>query len=602
MKIVLAALNAKYVHSNLGVHDIAAYTKKQWQDAGNLEQIHLLIREYTINHNLDQILQSLYEEKADVVAFSCYIWNIQEILMIARELNKVSPQTGIWLGGPEVSYHGSALLEQHPFINGIMKGEGEKIFYHLTKVWSGQYPLQDVKGILYRDEEGTILETVNEELMNLDEIPFIYQDLSKFENKILYYETSRGCPFSCSYCLSSIDKRVRFRSLFLVEKELQFFLDQKVEQVKFIDRTFNCKKSHALAIWRYLLEHDNGITNFHFEVSADLIDEEELSVIKQMRPGLIQLEIGLQSTNQQTIKEIRRVMDITALKKNMLTIRSFHNTHQHLDLIAGLPYEDFDRFQQSFNDAYAMKPNQLQLGFLKVLKGSYMGEQVDAYELKYQDSQPYEVLSTKWLSYDRVLQLKQVEEMVEVYYNSDQFEHVLSYLISLCDTPYRFYEALGRYYKEHELFGIGVRRELRYVVLRDFAIEYFAGGKSGFDPDILESLLTFDYYLRENAKNRPVWRKELPIDKTVYRDFFIHGGSEQYQFKGEAYDSKVAARVMHIEPVSGLALPWILEENEYTCCFKPDEKDKPSQYYCLYDYDKRNALTKDGSVVILSKL
>ena len=406
MKIVLAALNAKYVHSNLAVFNLAEYAKTNWEkefcteykeaEQGSSASFpyvcpEIVVKEYTINHNLDAILQSLYLEKADVVAFSCYIWNINEICTIVKELKKVAPKLRIWCGGPEVSYDSKKFLEKNTEIEGIMQGEGEAVFYELVKKWMQMEQrtareqgslYQDVAGILYRNPEGEICKNANRQLLSMDEIPFIYKDLSRFENKILYYETSRGCPFSCSYCLSSIDKSVRFRSLSLVEKELQFFLDHQVSQVKFIDRTFNCKKEHALAIWSYLVKHDNGITNFHFEVAADLIGEEELSLFRKMRPGLIQLEIGLQSTNPVTIQEIRRKMNIARLKNNMLTIKSFGNIHQHLDLIAGLPFEDYDSFQTSFNEAYAMQPDQLQLGFLKVLKGSYMSEQIEQYQLQ----------------------------------------------------------------------------------------------------------------------------------------------------------------------------------------------------------------------------
>ena len=614
MKIILAALNAKYVHSNLAVYDLEAYASKQLKkEADNF--VELMIKEYTINHNLDLILQSLYQEKAAVVAFSCYIWNIHEILTIAKELHKVAPKTRIWLGGPEVSYDSDKLLEDNPFIEGIIQGEGEVTFYEMVKVWgrfekSDDY--EDVLGIVYRDDSGEIHENGRRPLMALDEVPFVYTDLSGFENKILYYETSRGCPFSCSYCLSSIDKSVRFRSMELVKKELQFFLDEKVPQVKFIDRTFNCKREHALVIWNYITEHDNGVTNIHFEVAADLIGEEELALFQKMRPGLIQLEIGLQSTNAATIQEIRRVMNIEKLKKNMSVIRSYGNIHQHLDLIAGLPYEDFVTFKKSFNEAYAMQPNQLQLGFLKVLKGSYMGEQITEYDLKYQDFQPYEVLCTKWITYDEILALKKVEEMVEVYYNSDQFEHVLSYVVPFFETPYAFYEGIGQYYEVHQLFGIGFKREARYEALREFCLEWF--GKSEnvlFSEAIFDSLLTYDYYLRENAKSRPSWSKAEPIEKSVYQTFFKNGGTEEVCLKQEGYDSKAAARMMHIEPVVYEAVKWIIgvdKENygglDARLVDMEDNKDHQSkkQLYCLFDYEERNQLSKDAAVVILSHL
>lgn len=595
MKVVLAALNAKYVHSNLAVYNLVEYAKKQWKGQGP----EFVIEEYTINHNLDQILQSLYQEKAAVVAFSCYIWNIYEILTIAKELHKVSPDTKIWLGGPEVSYHSEELLEKNAFVHGIMKGEGEATFYELTRYFMGQGSLEHTLGIIYRNQQDEICDNGYRPLLSMDEIPFIYSDMSKFEHKILYYESSRGCPFSCSYCLSSIDKSVRFRSLDLVQKELDYFLEQKVSQVKFIDRTFNCKREHSLAIWRYLSEHDNGVTNFHFEVSADLIGEEELEVFRSMRPGLIQLEIGLQSTNPETIKEIRRVMDVGKLKQNMLTIRSYGNIHQHLDLIAGLPYEDYQTFQKSFNDAYVMKPNQLQLGFLKVLKGSYMGEKVETYELKYQDVQPYEVLSTKWITYDEILALKNVEEMVEVYYNSDQFEHVLAYVVPHFVTPFEFYEALGHYYDAHQFLGIGLKRETRYRVLLAFCKTW--ADKVHFDLEIVESLLTIDYYLRENAKSRPAWRTAAPIDKNVYQGFFKNAGTEEYHFDDEGYDSKVAARIMHVEPVCRKAVLFLKDIfiNDYEmvlACATAGEA------FCLFDYAQRNPLSKDAGVILLSHL
>lgn len=621
MKIVLAALNAKYVHSNLAVYDLQSYAKEKLnKEFAGKEIPEIVIREYTINHNLDQILQSLYKEKATMIAFSCYIWNIKEILTISEELHKVAPAAHIWLGGPEVSYDSEKLLERYPWIEGIMRGEGEATFYDLVKYCGlqdsasdGNLELKTISGITYRDIKSCICKNPDRPLLSLDEIPFIYNGLEQFDNKILYYESSRGCPFSCSYCLSSIDKSVRFRSMDRVYRELQFFLDHKVNQVKFIDRTFNCNKKHSLAIWQYLAEHDNGITNFHFEVAGDLIGKEELEVFQKMRPGLIQLEIGLQSTNQATLGEIRRVMNVDNLRDTMHSIRGLHNIHQHLDLIAGLPYEDFVTFKQSFNEAYEMKPHQLQLGFLKVLKGSYMETQVDAYGLRYQNTQPYEVLSTKWLSYDDVLVLKQVEDMVEVYYNSGQFTHALNYLIPMFDSPFDFYLSLGRYYENKTLYGIGFKREMRYRVLRDFCLECFGkeNVKNRWNVELFDSLLTFDYYLRENAKTRPCWSPDMPIDKTLYQNFFKNAGNDLYQFSAPDYDSKAAARMMHIEPVVKGALPYIVEESDFKvltkekdieACDSPFDVNADRIYYCLYEYEKRNPLNRDGSVVILSHL
>ena len=592
MKVVLAALNAKYVHSNLAVYDIEAYIKEKWIKApGNENELDLVVKEYTINHNLDKIMESLYGERPALLAFSCYIWNISEILTICRELRKVAPKLNIWLGGPEVSYDSVKVLERNDYIDGVICGEGEQTVYELVKFYmcnSFQNGLADIRGIAYRDDNG-IHQNKPRPLLSMDEIPFIYKDLSSFENKILYYESSRGCPFSCSYCLSSIDKSVRFRNLSLVKNELSFFLDNKVRQVKFIDRTFNCDKKRAREIWQYLREHDNGVTNFHFEIAADLIEDDDIEIFRKMRPGLIQLEIGLQSTNSDTISEIRRVMDIEKLRHNMLAIRKIGNIHQHLDLIAGLPYEDYRSFVRSFNDAYSMRPDQLQLGFLKVLKGSYMEEQVEEYGLIYRDEQPYEVLSTKWISYGEILKLKLIEEMVEVYYNSRQFEHVLKFLESFYETPFDMFDAIGQYYDHHGTDGVQYKREARYEMLRSFFIENHDLGREIFD-----SLLTFDYYLRENVKTRPSWSREYPVDKKVYNDFFKSGGTEEIALLREGYDSKVAARSMHVEPVVAGAVSWI-DSNRCS-------ENNDSVRYAVFDYDNRDPLTGDAAYIIISHL
>jgi radical SAM superfamily enzyme YgiQ (UPF0313 family) len=499
MKILLAAINAKYIHSNPAVHILRAYAK-EWR-----EQIEVM--EYTINQQTQDILADIYKKKPDVIAFSCYIWNWKVVAALLSELPKVLPDVQIWLGGPEVTYDAPERLAQYPCLTGIMIGEGEETFAELAEYYCArdQKRLTEIKGLCL-PKSGY---TGEREPLDMDRIPFIYEDLSAFEHKILYYETSRGCPFSCSYCLSSIDKKVRFRSLSLVKEELQFFLDHKVPQVKFVDRTFNCSHAHAISIWSYILEHDNGVTNFHFEISADLLNEEELSLLSRMRPGLVQLEIGVQSTNGNTIREIHRTMDLARLKGIVDRIHAMHNIHQHLDLIAGLPYENFESFVQSFNEVYAMRPDQLQMGFLKVLKGSYMETQLEQYELQYTAAPPYEVLSTKWLGYGEILCLKKVEQMVELYYNSNQFTHTLAVLEHVFESPFSMFDALGDYFENKNLFINKPARVYRYDVLLGFA--------AWRDPDreeLYRELLTFDLYLRENAKSRPAFAKDI----TPYRD------------------------------------------------------------------------------------
>ncbi|MCB6546500.1 B12-binding domain-containing radical SAM protein [Blautia glucerasea] len=506
MKILLAACNAKYIHSNLAVYDLKAYSSDYDKE--------VFLREYTINQPKDEILKDIYGSGADVVCFSCYIWNISFVRELIRDLAKILPETAFWAGGPEVSYDAEKILTEMPEMTGVLVGEGEKTFHDLLEYYiDGKGSLGEIRGIAYRDGE-EIRHNGWRELMNLSEIPFVYQHLEEFENRIIYYESSRGCPFSCSYCLSSIDKKLRFRDLELVKKELQFFLDHKVPQVKFVDRTFNCKHEHAMAIWKYILEHDNGVTNFHFEVSADLLRDEEMDLMAKMRPGLIQLEIGVQSTNQETIRAIHRHMDLDKLERCVDRVHSFRNIHQHLDLIAGLPYEDYDTFHRSFNDVYQMKPDQLQLGFLKVLKGSLMKEEAEKYGIVHKEKEPYEVLSTKWLPYGDVLKLKAVESMVEVYYNSGQFQHTLEYLVPLAKDAFTFYESLGAFYEKKGYSEISHSRMRRYEILLEYLQE-----ETDVSVEKASQKMLYDLYLREKLKKRPSFAPDQKVYETAIWDY-----------------------------------------------------------------------------------
>ena len=524
MKILLAACNAKYIHSNLAVYDLKAYSSDYDE--------HVILREYTINQPKDEILKDIYSSGADVVCFSCYIWNISFVRELIRDLVKILPKTAFWAGGPEVSYDAEKFLTEMPEMTGVMVGEGEKTFHDLLEFYiDGKDSLEEISGIAYRTGD-KIIHNGWRELMDLSAIPFVYEHLEKFENRIIYYESSRGCPFSCSYCLSSIDKKLRFRDLELVKKELQFFLDHRVPQVKFVDRTFNCKHEHAMTIWKYILEHDNGVTNFHFEISADLLREEEMELMSQMRPGLIQLEIGVQSTNPETIRAIHRHMDLKKLEHCVNRVHSFRNIHQHLDLIAGLPYEDYDIFHQSFNDVYQMKPDQLQLGFLKVLKGSLMQKEAEGYGIVYKEKEPYEVLSTNWLTYGEVLKLKMVESMVEVYYNSGQFWHTLEYLVPFEKDAFTFYEKLGSFYEKKGYSEISHSRMRRYEILLEYLKE-----ETDIPAEVAAQKMLYDLYLREKLKKRPafapdqkqyetaVWnyRKNNQVSKTAHIEVFENG-------------------------------------------------------------------------------
>lgn len=566
MKLLLCALNAKYIHSNLAVYSLMAYAK-----GASME---LKLAEYTINNRTEEILKEIYREKADIVAFSCYIWNIEQVYELVRELHKVAPHISIWLGGPEVSYDAGKVLREHPEVTLVMMGEGEETFRQLTESWGTGMELSAVDGIAYRQGEEIHCNAMRPQ-MDMDKIPFIYEDLDQFKNKIIYYETSRGCPFSCSYCLSSIDKRVRFRSFSLVQKELKHFLDHDVKQVKFVDRTFNCNHKHAMEIWEYITKHDNGITNFHFEVSADLLKDEDIQLFERMRPGLIQLEIGVQSTYQPTIGEIRRTMDLEALRKLVARVKALGNIHQHLDLIAGLPLEDYGTFKKSFDEVFSMQPDQLQLGFLKVLKGSYMHEKSKDYEIAYRSRAPYEVLKTKWLSYDEILKLKEVEEMVELYYNSAQYTKTLPYLLTFAKGPYAFFRELATFYYQRNRIGVKHSRLSYYELLREFALFAYPEVEEG----VLDQLLMYDLYLRENIKKRPQWGNTQVLEKKAATRFYRMEGVEKYFPQMQPYDSKLAAGNSHVER-------FFIDVDTY------EKKD----WWALFDYHTRNPLTYDATV------
>ena len=564
MKILLTAINAKYIHSNLAVYSLKAYS----QDEG------VELAEYTINQRSEDILMDIYKRRPDVLCFSCYIWNLDVVEELVRELGKLMPDLVIWLGGPEVSYDARDVLCRLPMVRGVMKGEGEETFAELCKIYRcskhTDEELENLAGITFRRADGTIIENPWREVMDLSKVPFVYQRIEDFEHKIVYYESSRGCPFSCSYCLSSVDKRLRFRNLELVKQELQFFLDHEVPQVKFVDRTFNCKHDHAIAIWKYIAEHDNGITNFHFEVAADLLNEEELKILEGMRPGLVQLEIGVQSTNPDTIRAIRRTMDFDKVSEVVARIQKKGNIHQHLDLIAGLPYEDIQSFAHSFDDVYALKPEQLQLGFLKVLKGSYMEEQQKAYGLEHKSRPPYEVLYTKWLSYEDVIRLKGIEEMVEVYYNSRQFTHTIEALEREYTSSFEMYDRLREYYEEKGYGSVQHKRSARYDILLSYILYHHPKKVQYY-----RELLIYDYYLRENAKTRPEFAGEYKVSKEELRTFYENEEEKRkYLVNYQAYNRNQMRKMTHLEYFSYFGK------------------------YILFDYMEKNPLNQEARTCV----
>ena len=575
MKLLLAAVNAKYIHSNLAVYSMKAYCRAFAE--------HIELAEYTINQQEDEILKDLYRKKPEVLCFSCYIWNISFIKELIRNVKKILPDTVIWAGGPEVSYDAEQFLEEMPEVFGVMCGEGEETFRELTQYYVNLErntekgtELEKIDGIVFRKGK-EIQKTAPRAILDMDTLVFPYQDMELFHHRIIYYESSRGCPFSCSYCLSSIDKKLRFRSTKLVKQELQFFLDNQVPQVKFVDRTFNCKKEHALEIWRYIQEHDNQVTNFHFEIAADLLTEEEIALIHTMRPGLIQLEIGVQSTNEDTIREIRRKTSFEKISQKVRQVQAGKNVHQHLDLIAGLPLEGYDSFRKSFDDVYGLRPQQLQLGFLKVLKGSYMYEKREEYGCVYKQREPYEVLSTNWLSYGEICRLKGIEDMVEVYYNSGQFTRTIEALEKEFSDAFAMYEALADFYEKKGYFGISHTRIRRYEILLEFLEEQ---GKE--DLAYFRERMVFDLYARENLKTRPVWAGEQKLYKEQIQNFYRKEAEEPRllrQYGG--YQPRQLEKMTHLEVFTYDVL---------------SQKREKGQYPVLFDYKERSPLTHDARV------
>ncbi|MCR5451235.1 MAG: B12-binding domain-containing radical SAM protein [Lachnospiraceae bacterium] len=585
MKFLLVAVNAKFIHSNPAIYSLYAYAREEYEDMTG-------IAEYTINQRTEDILAKIYESKPDAVGFSCYIWNWNIISQLLPDLIKILPETDIWLGGPQVSYNAVKIMEEFPFIKGIMIGEGEVTFKELLAGYkeSKEPDFSSVAGLYlktgYTSERATT---------EMGKLPFLYDDIKPFANRIIYYESSRGCPYRCSYCLSSIDKRLRLRDIETVKKELEFFLKNKVSQVKFVDRTFNCIHEHAMAIWQFLYENDNGITNFHFEIAADIITDEEINLIKKLRPGQIQLEIGVQTVNEKTLEAINRKMDLKRLEYVVSEIKKNGNIHQHLDLIAGLPYEDYESFGRSFDRVYSMRPDQLQLGFLKVLSGTRISLQAEEFGISYTENPPYEVLYTNWLSYSDVIRLKKIEEMVELYYNSNQFINTLNVLVCAFPSPFVMFEKLAEYYENKGYFTNSPSRVYRYKILLDFASEYDSG-----EDYIYAELLTYDLYLRENMKSRPDFCRSLTDEgyKQV-RHAFYKEEEKARRFLPELsdYDSRQLSGMTHLEP---FACPvWDLERLKEIRSGKISTK-KDKDRYVLFNYSKKNPLTKEADTTIIN--
>ena len=525
---LLIGINAKYIHTNLAIRYLKAYCNKTYP--------YIRYMEFSINDNLDNILKEIIQSHSNIFAFSCYIWNIDFVLKLCSSLKKLRPEAAIVLGGPEVSFETEELMAAHPYIDYIIRGEGEETLPELLQLLNGDMQnSSDILGITYRAQNRIITNPDRPLLQNLDVIPFPYEDLDQLNNKIIYYETSRGCPFNCQYCLSSTLHGVRYFSMDRIKQEIKFFIDQGVKQVKLVDRTFNCNKQHSLAIIKYVLELE-GKTNFHFEIGADLLDEEMISVLAKAPKDMFQFEIGVQSTNKEALREISRAMNLDKLKHNIKALQQAGNSHMHLDLIAGLPYEDFNSFANSFDEVHELQPDMLQLGFLKLLKGSGIRKSAEEYGIEFNSFNPYEVLKTRWISYEELIMLKEIEHILELYYNSGRFKNSLSYMFEKYYASYfQFYMDFAAYWKENKLFSASQGTKELYNILHRFA------ESKGLMNLSLNELIKLDWLMFYNNGNMPdrLKRYDHSKIKNTIQDYIKNSSSlHDALHLGEAADSK----------------------------------------------------------------
>lgn len=542
MKTLLIGINAKFIHSNLAIR----YLKKYADTKINMQEIEIQLCEFTINQQLDLILREILKHNADIIGFSCYIWNYELIKKLVIELKKLIPNTTIFLGGPEVSFDSQAVISQTG-CDAVISGEGEAPFAELIQKIYNNAPYSDIAGITTHNEVNSFVQNTIDKPIALNDIPFIYEDYTDLENRIIYYEASRGCPFNCQYCLSGSLGGVRFLSLERVFSDLLQFLSKNVPQVKFVDRTFNCNKQYSMSIWQFLSEHDNGITNFHFEIAAELLDEDVIVFLNTVRKGLFQFEIGVQSTNSDTLKSIKRSDDIERLSDTVKRLQKGNNIHLHLDLIAGLPFEDYESFKQSFNHVYSLSPDQFQLGFLKLLKGSGLYDKSDVYGLVHTSYAPYEVLKTNWLTYDDILKLKMIEEMVETYYNSSRYVFTVKFLSSFFTSPFDMYEALAYFYESN---GLHLRPHSKvdyYTILYKFLLTL---NISSEEHDRFKWYALYDCYSHEKAKKLPEWLDVSLTSKyknDIYNFINDRENVSEYLSEYQEFDTKQILRNAHIE-------------------------------------------------------
>ncbi|WP_270646743.1 B12-binding domain-containing radical SAM protein [Paeniclostridium hominis] len=584
MKILLTTLNSKFIHTNLAIR----YLKQMVKD---IEDINVDIREYTINNELDFILKDIYTNNYDVILFSTYIWNVNDIVKLCNNLKKVKPNIKIALGGPEVTYDSEEAMKKYDFIDYILYGEGELIFRDFTKYLMGDMKIEDVDGIVYRSNDSIITNKPMKLLENLDLIPSPYEELDKkeYENRIVYYETSRGCPFNCQYCLSSAIEGLRYFSIDRVKKDLKKLIDARVSQIKFIDRTFNANKKFAMEIMKFLMENDNGYTTYHFEVTAHLLTDDMLEFLKDCKEGLFQFEIGVQSTNEKVLDAVGRRDDFKKLSYVVQKIASFRNIHQHLDLIAGLPYEDYSSFENSFNDVFNLGIEHLQLGFLKMIKGTGIRNQADEHEFRYKDYPPYEVLYNKYISYNEILKLKDIEEILERYFNSKNFVLSMRYIIHnyYKESPFKFFEDFATYFNDNGYFNASQGKNQLYKILVDFYTD-----KINIETELFKEIVKYDYISLGKTSNVPAFMDKVEVDDFKNRcHLFLQneGNILKYIPRFENTPAKQIIKYVHFETFKYDILQ--LKKNITA-------KLQPKESIILFVYDDKKVFEKSKSYTV----
>lgn len=584
MKILLTTLNSKFIHTNLAIRYLNQMVK-------DIEDIDVDIREYTINNELDFILKDIYANNYDVILFSTYIWNVNDIVKICNNLKKVNKNVKIALGGPEVTYDSEESMKKYDFVDYILYGEGELVFRDFVKSLKGDIDIKDVDGLVYRNNGEIVRNKPMKDIENLDIIPSPYVDLNKaeYENRIVYYETSRGCPFNCQYCLSSTLQGLRYFSIDRVKSDLKALIDARVSQIKFIDRTFNANKKFAMEIMQFLMENDNDYTTYHFEVTAHLLTEDMLEFLKECKEGLFQFEIGVQTTNEKVLEAVGRRDDFSKLSYVVQKIASYRNIHQHLDLIAGLPYEDYNSFENSFNDVFNLGIEHLQLGFLKMIKGTGIRNNADEHEFRYKDYPPYEVLYNKYITYNEILKLKDIEEILERYFNSKNFVLSMRYIIHnyYKESPFKFFEDFATYFDKNGYFNMSQGKNQLYKILLDFYTEQI-----NKNIELFTEIIKYDYISLGKTSNVPGFMSKIEVEDFKNRCHLFLQNEEnllKYIPRFENTPAKQIIKHVHFEPFKYDILK--LKEN-----IKADLDKKES--IVLFVYDDKKVFEKSKSYTV----